>query len=49
MNGNGGIVGQDENANAEIRACEFDRIAGGKPYDFNNPEFQQLLKEIGQI
>ncbi|MDO5427215.1 MAG: pyrophosphate--fructose-6-phosphate 1-phosphotransferase [Coriobacteriia bacterium] len=43
-----GVVGQDENANCEIRACEFDRIAGGKPYNLETPEFKQLLKEIGQ-
>lgn len=49
QNGEGGVVGQDENANDEIRACEFDRIAGGKPYNLDNPEFQELLKDIGQI
>ena len=49
QNGKGGVVGQDENKNDEIRACEFDRIAGGKPYNLDNPEFQELLKDIGQI
>lgn len=49
LNGEVGIVGQDENQNSVIRACEFDRIAGGKPYNLENPEFQELLKEIGQI
>mgnify|MGYP003303061232 CR=1 FL=1 len=48
QNGEGGVVGRDENANGEIRACEFDRIAGGKPYNLETPEFQQLLKDIGQ-
>ena len=48
MNGEVGVVGQDENANNEIRACEFDRIAGGKPYNLETPEFKALLKEIGQ-
>lgn len=48
LNREGGLIGQDENANAEIRACEFDRIAGGKPYNLETPEFQELLNEIGQ-
>lgn len=45
----GGVVGQDENANNRIRACEFERIAGGKPYNYKNKEFQKLLREIGQL
>lgn len=49
LNGQGGVVGQDENKGNEIRACEFERIAGGKPYNVENTEFQSLLKEIGQI
>lgn len=44
----GGVVGQDENKNGNVRACEFKRIAGGKPYDLRNPKFQKLLKDIGQ-
>ena len=48
MNGEVGVVGQDENKGNEIRACEFDRIAGGKPYNLDTPEFKALLKDIGQ-
>lgn len=44
----GGVVGQDENKNDEIRACEFDRIGGGKPFNVENADFQDLLKKIGQ-
>lgn len=44
----GGVVGQDEDNGGELRACEFPRIKGGKPF---NPEvewFQELLTQIGQ-
>lgn len=44
----GGVVGQDENQDDVIRACEFERIGGGKPFDTNRAEFQELLKTIGQ-
>ncbi len=46
--GIGGVVGEDENRNGELRACEFDRIKGGKPYDIDDPAFSQLLANIGQ-
>lgn len=49
IKGHGGVVGQDENKKDVIRACEFERIAGGKPYNIKNPEFKKLLKSIGQI
>lgn len=48
VKGIGGVVGQDENKRNTIRACEFNRIAGGKPYNINNKAFKKLLKEIGQ-
>ena len=34
--GIGGVVGQDEDKNDELRACEFPRIAGGKPFDIDD-------------
>ena len=43
-----GVVGQDENKNNELRACEFERIKGGKPFDINVEWFNDLLAEIGQ-
>ena len=48
LNGEGGVVGLDEDKNNEVRACEFDRIAGGKPYNLESPEFKELLSAIGQ-
>lgn len=48
LKGIGGVVGHDENKNDELRACEFPRIAGGKPFDIDEPFFGELLKSIGQ-
>jgi len=46
--GIGGVIGEDENQNDELRACEFPRIAGGKPFDIDEPWFGELLADIGQ-
>jgi pyrophosphate--fructose-6-phosphate 1-phosphotransferase len=46
--GVGGVVGEDENKNGELRACEFPRIKGGKPFDTDTPWFNALLAAIGQ-
>ncbi|MBF0516194.1 MAG: pyrophosphate--fructose-6-phosphate 1-phosphotransferase [Nitrospirae bacterium] len=43
-----GIIGHDEERHDVLRAIEFERIKGGKPF---NPEvswYKTLLKEIGQ-
>ncbi len=46
--GVGGVVGHDEDRNDELRACEFPRIAGGKPFNIDEPWFGELLADIGQ-
>ena len=46
--GQGGVVGEDEGQGNQLRAIEFERIKGGKPFDINTKWFGQLLKEIGQ-
>ena len=46
--GIGGVVGHDEDQNNELRAIEFPRIAGGKPFNIDEPWFNELLAEIGQ-
>ncbi len=46
--GNGGVVGEDEDKNNELRACEFPRIKGGKPFDISATWFKDLLVSIGQ-
>ncbi len=44
----GGVIGEDEDQGDTLRAIEFDRIAGGKPFDIDEPWFGQLLEEVGQ-
>jgi diphosphate-dependent phosphofructokinase len=47
--GASGCMGQDEDKpGAPIRAIEFERIKGGKPFDISLPWFQEMLKDIGQ-
>ena len=48
LNGESGVVGPDENAAAKIRACEFSRIRGGKPFNVRKGSFRKMLTEIGQ-
>lgn len=48
LSGDGGVIGQDEERGDELRAIEFDRIKGGKPFDIQTPWFGQLLSDIGQ-
>jgi pyrophosphate--fructose-6-phosphate 1-phosphotransferase len=43
-----GVIGEDEDRGDELRAIEFERIAGGKPFDIDQPWFEKLLKTIGQ-
>ena len=45
-----GCMGEDEDKEgAPIRAIEFERIKGGKPFDVQQTWFQQMLAEIGQV
>ena len=46
--GQGGVVGEDEARDNQLRAIEFERIKGGKPFDIKSKWFVKLLKEIGQ-
>ena len=48
LRGESGVVGQDEERGDELRAIEFERIAGGKKFDASVPWFTDLLREIGQ-
>jgi diphosphate-dependent phosphofructokinase len=48
LRGESGVVGQDEERVGELRAIEFERIAGGKKFDASVPWFMELLREIGQ-
>jgi len=42
------VIGQDEEQRDELRAIEFDRIRGGKPFDISASWFTDLLDGIGQ-
>jgi pyrophosphate--fructose-6-phosphate 1-phosphotransferase len=48
LNGISGLVGQDEDQANEIRACEFSRVAGAKPFNTEQIWFNDLLNEIDQ-
>ncbi len=43
-----GVIGHDEDNNDILRAIEFPRIKGGKPFDIDVEWFDQILSEIGQ-
>ena len=43
-----GCIGHDEDQDDELRAIEFPRIAGGKPFNKSVDWFQSMLTEIGQ-
>ncbi|MBL9209182.1 MAG: pyrophosphate--fructose-6-phosphate 1-phosphotransferase [Opitutaceae bacterium] len=43
-----GVVGQDEAQNDVLRAIEFTRIKGGKPFNVREAWFTDLLAAIGQ-
>jgi diphosphate-dependent phosphofructokinase len=43
-----GVIGHDEDRGGILRAIEFPRIKGGKPFDLETPWFNQTLTEIGQ-
>jgi pyrophosphate--fructose-6-phosphate 1-phosphotransferase len=48
LRGESGVVGQDEERGDELRAIEFERIAGGKAFDVSAPWFVDLLRDLGQ-
>lgn len=43
-----GVIGHDEDKGNVLRAIEFPRIKGGKPFDIDAPWFGEMLKAIGQ-
>ncbi len=48
LRGESGVIGHDEQAGDRLRAIEFPRIAGGKPFDVSQDWFRALLADIGQ-
>lgn len=43
-----GVIGHDEDQGNRLRAIEFPRIKGGKPFNMEQAWFDELLAEIGQ-
>lgn len=48
MSGTAGVIGHDDDNNFALRAIEFPRIKGGKPFDINSDWFGEILGQIGQ-
>ncbi len=48
MKGVGGVIGKDEDDSNILKACEFTRVRGGKPFNVRNSRFRKMLREIGQ-
>ncbi len=48
LRGDAGVIGHDEDNNNILRAIEFPRIKGGKPFNIDEPWFNELLAAIGQ-
>jgi pyrophosphate--fructose-6-phosphate 1-phosphotransferase len=48
LRGESGVIGHDEERGDELRAIEFDRIKGGKPFDITADWFARMLDDIGQ-
>lgn len=46
--GDSGVIGHDEENGDRLRAIEFPRIAGGKPFDVSQPWFVELVEDLGQ-
>jgi len=43
-----GVIGHDEDNNGVLRAIEFPRIKGGKPFNIDTPWFTETLAAISQ-
>ncbi|TWD15800.1 pyrophosphate--fructose-6-phosphate 1-phosphotransferase [Marihabitans asiaticum] len=48
LEGGSGLIGHDEERGDELRAIEFDRVAGGKAFDADVAWFTELRQAIGQ-
>ena len=49
LRGEPGVVGHDEERGDELRAIEFGRIAGHKPFDTSQDWFADVLRSTGQL
>ncbi|MCD4796878.1 MAG: pyrophosphate--fructose-6-phosphate 1-phosphotransferase [Candidatus Cloacimonetes bacterium] len=49
LNGQSGVVGQDEDNDNKMSVIEFSRIKGGKAFDCKQKWFTDMLNDIGQL
>ena len=47
LNGVPGVIGHDEECGGRLRAIEFARIQGGKPFDLETPWFRKIMGGLG--
>ncbi|OYN91184.1 pyrophosphate--fructose-6-phosphate 1-phosphotransferase [Parenemella sanctibonifatiensis] len=48
LSGVSGVIGHDIERDDELRAIEFERIAGGKPFDTRTDWYTAMLADLGQ-
>ena len=48
LRGEAGVIGHDDDQNFVLRAIEFPRIKGGKPFDIDTAWFTDMLSELSQ-
>jgi pyrophosphate--fructose-6-phosphate 1-phosphotransferase len=48
LRGEAGVIGHDDDQNFVLRAIEFPRIKGGKPFDIDSVWFTEMLASLGQ-
>src|SRR5690625_6239352 len=48
LEGSSGVIGHDEGNDGRLRAIEFERIAGPKPFDIDQPWFADAMEPTGQ-
>ena len=46
--GKSGVIGLDENNGNKLSCINFEKIKGGKPFDYNQAWFKNMLNGIGQ-
>jgi pyrophosphate--fructose-6-phosphate 1-phosphotransferase len=48
LEGQSGVIGMDDDKNCELSLIDFERVKGGKPFDYTVSWFNKLLTDIGQ-
>ena len=48
LDGKSGVAALSDDHNQEITCIDFEKIKGGKPFDYNQEWYCDMLSEIGQ-